>query len=734
MDSENRRYHAISLIADQRLPARTIEPDADPATDIFGKNTFSLGVMRSALPRDIFKSLLRTIFEGAELDPQVADVVANAMKDWAITRGATHYCHWFHPLTGATAEKHDTFLVPTGEGQALVQFSGKTLIQGEPDASSFPSGGTRSTFEARGYTAWDATSPAFLMDGVNGKTLCIPTAFYSFDGTALDKKTPLLRSINAISKAAVRMLRLLGRKDVKSASCTVGPEQEYFLVDRRLYFLRPDLINAGRTLFGARPPKGQEMEDHYFGSIKERVLAFMMDCERTCYQLGIPIKTRHNEVAPGQYEIAPIFENINVATDHNMLLMEVLKNTALKHGFKCLFHEKPFAGINGSGKHNNWSICDDQGNNLLDPGHTPHENMQFLVMLTAVIRAVGTYAKVLRATIATAGNDHRLGANEAPPAIISIYLGDKLTEIVQGLIAGRTETGASKGGGLVQLGVSSLPPLPRDDSDRNRTSPFAFTGNKFEFRAVGSSQSIAFPNTALNSIVADALAGLADEIEKETTGGAALPAAVQKVVQANLKKHQAVLFNGDNYSSAWEEEAGRRGLPNFKSSVDALAALREPDVKSMFQRLGVYTEPELEARYKILLESYIKTINIEAQLTADMARTMILPAALRYQRDVASALSATKEALASADASAGEKVLKDVASMTGRLKGAVDKLDEIRSKADHGGGDIAEHARFYRDQVKAAMNEVRQIADALELAVEDRYWPIPKYRELLFMV
>lgn len=734
MSLENRRYDAISKIAAQRLPPRTIDPDADPVSEIFARNVFSLAVMRSALPKDVYRSLLNTIQGDQPLDPQVADVVANAMKDWAISRGATHYCHWFLPLTGATAEKHDTFLVPTGDGQALVQFSGHTLIQGEPDASSFPSGGVRSTFEARGYTAWDATSPAFLMDGVNGKTLCIPTAFYSFDGTALDKKTPLLRSINAISTSIVRMLRLLGNTGVKWASCTVGPEQEYFLVDRRLYFLRPDLINAGRTLFGARPPKGQELEDHYFGSIKERVLAFMMDAERTLYQLGIPIKTRHNEVAPGQYEIAPIFENINIATDHNMLLMEVLKNAALKHGFKCLFHEKPFAGINGSGKHNNWSICDDAGNNLLEPGTTPHENMQFLVFLTAVIHAVHLHSKVLRATIATAGNDHRLGANEAPPAIISIYLGDKLTEIVQGLIAGKSESGASKGGGFIKLGVSNLPPLPRDDSDRNRTSPFAFTGNKFEFRAVGSSQSIAFPNTALNTIVADALHEMADEIERETAGGANLAAAVQKVIQENLKKHQPVLFNGDNYSAAWEQEAAKRGLPNIKNCVDAIATLAEPDVKELFKRRGVYTEMELDARCRILMEAYIKTINIEAQITADMARTLILPAAMRYQADVAQSLLATKQALASADNSAGEKVLKDVATLTARLKSAVDKLDETRSKADQGAHDVTAHAVFYRDQIRPAMNEVRQVADALELVVEDRCWPIPKYRELLFMV
>ncbi len=732
MEAKNRRYSAIKVISAQRLPMPTISADAQPVREIFGKNVFSLSVMRATLTKDAYQMLLKTIREGQPLDPNVADLVANAMKDWAIERGATHYCHWFLPLTGNTAEKHDTFLTPTGDGMAIVEFSGKMLIKGEPDASSFPSGGVRSTFEARGYTAWDPTSPAFLMDGVNGKTLCIPTAFSSWDGTALDRKTPLLRSEAAINKQAMRMLRLFGNTTAKAVTCTVGPEQEYFLIDRRFYFLRPDLINCGRTLFGARPPKGQEMEDHYFGSIKERVLAFMMDAERTLYKLGIPIKTRHNEVAPAQFEIAPIFENINVATDHNMLLMEVMKDTALKHGFKCLLHEKPFAGINGSGKHNNWSMCDDAGNNLLDPGHTPHENAQFLTFLTAVIRAVNLNAKLLRSSVATAGNDHRLGANEAPPAIISVYLGDRLTEVVNSLIAGKPEGG--KISGVLKLGISSLPPIPRDDSDRNRTSPFAFTGNKFEFRAVGSSQSIAFPNTVLNLIVADALAGLADEIEKEIAGGAKLEAAVQKVVQENLKKHQAVLFNGDNYSTAWETEAARRGLPNIKSSVDAICAMVEPEVKELFQRHEVYTQTETDANYKIALEAYIKTINIEAQLTADIARTQILPAGLAYQADVAGSLSATKQASAAVDVSGVEKCLKNVASLTARLQTVIDNLDDIRSKADHGGGDILKHALVYRDQIKPAMNEVRTVADQLELVVADKYWPIPKYREMLFMM
>ncbi|HUN80858.1 MAG TPA: glutamine synthetase III [Phycisphaerae bacterium] len=713
------------------MPPRTICADAKPVSEIFGKNVFSLAVMRSTLTKEAYQKLLKTIGQHEPLDPNVADVVANAMKDWAIEHGATHYCHWFLPLTGATAEKHDTFLTPTGDGQALVEFSGKMLIKGEPDASSFPSGGVRSTFEARGYTAWDPTSPAFLLEGVNGKTLCIPTAFCSYDGTALDRKTPLLKSMAALSKQVVRMLRLFGNNSVKTASCTAGPEQEYFLIDRRMYFLRPDLINAGRSLFGARPPKGQELEDHYFGSIKERVLAFMMDSERQLYELGIPIKTRHNEVAPGQFEIAPIFETVNVATDHNMVLMEILKNTALKHGFKCLFHEKPFSGINGSGKHNNWSIGDDAGNNLLDPGHTPHENAQFLVFLTAVIRAVHTYSKLLRSAVATAGNDHRLGANEAPPAIISVYLGDKLTEVVNGLIAGKPEAGRT--GGQLQIGISSLPPLPRDDSDRNRTSPFAFTGNKFEFRAVGSSQSIALPNTILNLIVAESLDGLANEIEREKSSGTKLEAAVQKVVQENLKKHQAVLFNGDNYTAAWESEAGKRGLPNIKSSVDAQKALVDDEVMAIAQKHGVFTRTELEANYNIALEAYIKTINIEAQLTADMARTLMLPASLKYQADVAACLSATKAASLGADYSAADKCLKNVSSLTAKLQSALDSLDDVRSRADHGSGDHFKAACFYRDSVKPAMNEVRNVADQLELIVDDKYWPIPKYREMLFM-
>lgn len=727
----NSRRQAIQAIASRRAPEATIDYVTEPVSKLFGENVFSASVMRAALPKEVYKILVRTMQNGQPLDPSIADTVANAMKDWAISRGATHYTHWFHPMTGLTAEKHDSFLVPTGDGQAILEFSGKTLIKGEPDASSFPSGGIRSTFEARGYTAWDPTSPAFLVDGVNGKTLCIPTAFCSHTGEALDKKTPLLRSIEALNKQALRVLRLFGNQTASRVTPTVGPEQEYFLIDRHFYLLRPDLINAGRTLFGAKPPKGQEMEDHYFGSIKDRVLAFMMDAERDLYKLGIPIKTRHNEVAPAQFEIAPVFEQSNVATDHNMLVMEVLRNTANKHGMKCLLHEKPFAGINGSGKHNNWSMSDDLGNNLFDPGHTPHENAQFLVFLTAVIRAINKYGKLMRAAIATAGNDHRLGANEAPPAIISIYLGDKLMEVVQGLIAGKKEPGRS--GGVLQIGVSALPALPKDDSDRNRTSPFAFTGNKFEFRAVGSSQSIARPNTVLNTMVAESLDFMVTEIEKTMSAGSDLNSAVQKVVQAQLREHERILFNGDNYSAEWHAEAGRRGLPNLKTVIDAAPVLLDEDSRTLFTKYGVYNSEELESRYTVLLESYCKTINIEALLTANIARTMILPAALQYQQNVALSLSSTRAALKDADLGAQEKLLKELSVRIAAFKNAIDALDSVRGKADSNGHAALHHAKYYQSEVIRAMNDVRAHADELEMMVDDNLWPLPKYREMLYV-
>ena len=731
MTTPNTRREAVRAVAENHQPVPTVDYKR-PITEVYGENVLGMAVMRESLPKKVFQSLLRTVEHGEKLDPVHADTIANTMKDWAIARGATHYTHWFQPMTGLTAEKHDSFVVYTGDGKAIAEFSGKTLIQGEPDASSFPSGGIRATFEARGYTAWDPTSPAFIMESANGKTLCIPTAFCSYNGQALDEKTPLLRSLDALNRQAVRLLRLLGNTRVLRVVSTVGPEQEYFLIDRRFYWLRPDLINAGRSLFGAKPPKGQEMEDHYFGSIRPRILAFMMDAEHELYRLGIPIKTRHNEVAPAQYEIAPIFETANLAADHNMLVMETLRSVANRHGLQCLLHEKPFAGVNGSGKHNNWSLADDEGNNLLEPGHTPEENAQFLVVLTAVIRAVSKHGNILRAAIAHAGNDHRLGANEAPPAIISVYLGDKLTEVVQGLISGtRNNKGSAK---TIEVGVTALPTIPRDDSDRNRTSPFAFTGNKFEFRAVGSSQNIAKPNTYLNAIVADSMAAISDAIEKLVKGGKSLHDAVQQVVQETLTENQRVLFNGDNYSKEWHAEAEKRGLPNLKNTVDAASVLADAGAQAIFARQGIYTGEEIQSRHTILLETYVKTINIESLLTSNLARTMILPAALKFQRDVAETIGRTRDALkTSAELSVEEDQLHDVVERASRLKESIDKLDKVRDEADGHHGDLAGHARFYRDKVRPAMEEVREIADGLEQVVDDAYWPLPKYREMLFV-
>lgn len=705
-----------------------------PLAEVYGTNVFNRNTMRALLPKAVFKAVVRCLDHGERLDPALADVVANAMKDWAVSRGASHFTHWFHPMTGLTAEKHDSFLASAGgEGATLVEFAGKTLIQGEPDASSFPSGGIRSTFEARGYTGWDPTSPAFLMESVNGKTLCIPTVFCSFSGHALDKKTPLLRSIDALSKQATRLLNILGNKEVKRVQCTVGAEQEYFLIDESFYLARPDLINSGRALFGAKPPKGQEMEDHYWGSIRERVLAFMMDAENELYKLGVPVKTRHNEVAPAQFEVAPIFEDSNLATDHNMVLMEVFRKTAQKHGLRCLFHEKPFSGVNGSGKHNNWSMADDQGNNLLEPGHTPYENTQFIVMLTAVIRAVNKYAKLLRAAVAFAGNDHRLGANEAPPAIISIFLGERLHEVVKALIAGKSDAGSKAS--LIEFGVSHLPSIPRDDSDRNRTSPFAFTGNKFEFRAVGSSQSIAWPNTILNTIVAESLDHLASEIEKLTKGGTDLNAAVQQVVKKNLAENERVLFNGDNYSQEWHDEAEKRGLPNLRNTVEALPALNEKDAKELFAKYGVLKEDELVSRYNIMLEGYCKTVNIEALLTESIATNMILPVALEYQNRVATAIVQAKSAVNGLNLTHQENLLRDIVEKVNRLSSNLEVLEQVRSHSaeDEQAEDLLHHAKVYQQKVIPAMNDVRKVADELELVVDDALWPLPKFREMLYI-
>ncbi len=722
------------LAVQQREPVRSsVDYTQTPLTEVFGCNVFNRSTMRSLLPKNVYKSLTKALDNGEQLDPSIADVVANAMKDWALARGASHFTHWFLPMTGLTAEKHDAFLVSTGDEGALLEFSGKNLIQGEPDASSFPSGGIRSTFEARGYTGWDPTSPAFIMESVNGKTLCIPTVFCSYSGHALDKKTPLLRSLDAINKQAVRLLKLLGNKEVKRVICTVGPEQEYFLIDEAFYLQRPDLIAAGRALFGAKPPKGQEMEDHYWGSIRERVLSFMMDAEAELYKLGVPVKTRHNEVAPAQFEVAPVFEGSNIATDHNMVLMEVFRKTAQKHGLRCLFHEKPFSGVNGSGKHNNWSMADDQGNNLLEPGHTPHDNLQFLVVLTAVIRAINTHGALLRASIAYAGNDHRLGANEAPPAIMSVYLGDKLTEVVETIVSGKESTGG-KSGTKIQIGVSTLPELPRDDSDRNRTSPFAFTGNKFEFRAVGASQSIAMPNTVLNTIVAESLEFMADKIEAATKDGKAdFNQAVSTIVKDVLSENKRILFNGDNYSKEWHAEAEKRGLPNNRHTLEALPVSADATAKKLFAKYEVLTEEEVQSRFNIELESYCKTINIEALLTISIAQTMILPAALEYQGRIATTLIQTKQALSSLDLGPQEKLLKEVADRVSRLKTNLEHLDALSHEVDEGEADLLAHARFYQEKVIPAMTNVRQVADELETLVDDSLWPLPKFREMLYI-
>ncbi len=735
MKTANARREAIKTIQDREPVASTVDYVDSSLGEQFGANVFNRSVMRTLLPKNAYRSLIQCLDHGERLDASLAETVANAMKDWAISRGATHFTHWFQPMTGATAEKHDSFLQPGSDGEWLLEFPGKLLIQGEPDASSFPSGGIRSTFEARGYTGWDPTSPAFLIDSTNGKTLCIPTVFCAFSGHALDKKTPLLRSVEAVNKQSLRLLRLLGNTEAQRITCTVGAEQEYFLIDEAFYNLRPDLVNAGRCLFGAKPPKGQEMEDHYWGSIKDRVLAFMMDAENELYRLGVPVKTRHNEVAPAQFEVAPVFEQSNVATDHNMLLMEVFRRTAQKHNLRCLFHEKPFTGINGSGKHNNWSMMDDKGNNLLEPGHTPHEDKQFLVILTAVIRAVNKWARLLRATVAFAGNDHRLGANEAPPAIMSIYLGDTLGEVVDSIITGGVPEG-SRVCKVMELGVSTLPTLPRDASDRNRTSPFAFTGNKFEFRAVGSSQSIAWPNTVLNTIVAESLDYITGRIEQAVKAGKPLNQAVQAVVKETLAENKRVIFNGDNYSEEWHKEAERRGLPNDCSTTESLPVLITPEARKLFSDYEVLNEEELVSRYNVQVEAYIKTINIEVLLTLSIANTMILPAALEYQNAVAKTMSNTHKALGQDIGASGkvyEKLLQDLCDKTARLKVSIDQLDVVSKEAEHGTDDLLEHAKFFQLKVLPAMNAVRAAADDLEGIVDDSMWTLPKFREILYI-
>ena len=696
------------------------------ATETFGSLVFNDAVQQTRLPKPVYHALRRTITLGVPLDNSVADAIASAMKEWAVEHGATHYTHWFQPLTGITAEKHDSFLSPTGDGKAVAEFSGKELIKGEPDASSFPSGGMRSTFEARGYTAWDPTSAPWLLKSGNSTTLVIPTAFVSWTGEALDKKTPLLRSMEALSKQAVRVLRLFGSRAERVVT-TCGPEQEYFLIDRYFYLSRPDLINAGRTLFGARPPKGQELEDQYFGSIPDRVMAFMTEVETELYKVGVPVKTRHNEVAPSQYEIAPVFENANVATDHQMMTMETMRRTAPKYGLACLLHEKPFAGVNGSGKHLNWSISDDLGHNLLSPGANPHDNMQFLVFCVAVVRAVNKWQGLLRASIASAGNDHRLGANEAPPAIISVFLGDMLTDIFDQIEKGSARS--SKHGGELDTGVLVLPKLPRDAGDRNRTSPFAFTGNKFEFRAVSSGQSIAGPNIALNIAVTESLDYMATELERLMKGGKSLEKAVADLLPRVIKENKRIIFNGNNYAKEWEKEAAKRGLQNLKNTPDALPQLIARDVVGIFEKYKVLNEREVHARYDVMVEMYNKTVNVEGQLMVLMSNRYILPAALEYQKHVAQSVAAVKAA--GGRSIEGKKVLDRLTKLIDDFKRRSDKLQgALEHEAN---GDAVKHARHFRDVVIPAMATLRDAGDELELILPHETWPLATYREMLFI-
>jgi glutamine synthetase len=716
---------AIKSIHDWAMTEGRAAKTPARVSDIFGSLVFNDQVQQARLPRAVYKSLRNTIAHSEPLDISTADAVASALKDWAIEQGASHFTHWFQPMTGITAEKHDSFFQPSSDGRSIAEFSGKELVKGEPDASSFPSGGMRSTFEARGYTAWDPTSPPWLLTNGNSVTLVIPTAFVSWTGEALDKKTPLLRSMDALSNQAVRVVRLFG-SDATRVTATCGPEQEYFLIDRNFYFARPDLINAGRTLFGARPPKGQELEDQYFGSIPERVLACMADVESELYKVGVPVKTRHNEVAPSQYEIAPIFESANVATDHQMMTMEMMKRIAPKYGLACLLHEKPFAGVNGSGKHLNWSIGDNRGNNLLNPGDTPHANMQFLFFCMAVMRAVDKWQGLLRMSIASAGNDHRLGANEAPPAILSMFLGAMLTDIFEQLESGSPKT--SKAGGVLDIGVSVLPKLPRDAGDRNRTSPFAFTGNKFEFRAVSSGQNIAFPATCLNLAVAESLDTMATELEGRMQKGESLHDAVGAMLRKMIRQHKRIIFNGNNYSMEWQKDAAKRGLLNLNNTVDALPELVRPEVVKTFEKFKVLNERELHARYEVNLETYCKTINVEAQLMVLMANRYILPAALEYQKRVGESVAAAKAG--GSTSKEGKKLLDRVTKLIDLFKLQTDKLADA---LEHSSNSTEKHAKYMRDTVVPAMATLRDLGDQIELLIPHELWPLPTYREMLFI-
>ncbi len=707
--STNNRTQAIEVIA-----ARPVAPPAPPrhaGIDQYGEDVFNAEVMKQYLPKTVAKQLLATINDGEALDPAIAGDVAHAMKQWALERGATHFTHWFQPLTGATAEKHDSFLEPAPEGKALLAFSGKNLIMGEPDASSFPSGGLRCTFEARGYTAWDPTSPAFIKRHANGATLCIPTAFCSYTGEALDKKTPVLRSVQALKKSAKRLIKCFGL-DTSHISVTLGPEQEYFLIDKSFYLNRPDLLQTGRTLFGAPPAKHQQLEDHYFGSIKPRILAFMTEVEQELWKLGIPAKTRHNEVAPAQFEIAPVFEDLNLAIDHNMLVMEILRQCADRNGLVCLLHEKPFAGVNGSGKHNNWSISSGS-HNLLDPGSDPHQNAVFLTVLAAIIKAVDTHSDLLRSATASAGNDHRLGANEAPPAIISIFLGEQLTDVIEQL--GSAKAGAKFHPDAMRIGVDTLPPFPRDATDRNRTSPFAFTGNKFEFRAPGSSQSCAGVNMVLNTIVAEAFDQLAEVMEKFTS--ASFNESLEKLLRQVFADHKRIIFNGDNYSGEWAAEAARRGLPNLRSTMEALAPLRKEKNVALFEKYGVFSQSELASRYEVFLEEYHRKIRIEGGVALEIARNQILPAAIEDFKVRSEALQAV---------AAGAPGSTGLGKTAAKLGGLIDELVD--------GCDALETALSMKhEDILAAMEAIRNVVDQLERVVEDKRWPLPKYREMLFV-
>ncbi len=721
----NARHEAIMAVNNYRPPKTPMDFSGTAARDIFGANVFSEQLMRERLPKSVYKSFKRILEQGGKLDTAVADAVAVAMRDWAIEKGATHYAHVFFPLTGMTAEKHDSFLEPDGSGGVLAEFSSRQLIQGEPDASSLPSGGLRATFEARGYTAWDITSSAYLMENANGKTLCIPSVFCSRTGEALDKKTPLLRSMQALDLHGRRILKLFGNPSPGRVFSTVGAEQEYFLVDRNFFFARPDLISAGRTLFGCKPPKGQELEDQYFGAIPERILACMLETEHELYKLGVPVETRHNEVAPAQYEIAPIFESANIATDHQYMVMTVLQRVAQKYGMACLFHEKPFAGINGSGKHLNWSLSHD-GVNLLEPGETPHENAQFLLLCAAVVQAVHRHAPLLRATVAHAGNDHRLGANEAPPAIISVYLGELLTDIFEQISRGKA--GKSRSAGELDIGVDTLPSMPKDSGDRNRTSPFAFTGNKFEFRAPGSGQSIAGPLVALNTIVSEALDEIATQMEKMTGGNPAkLNNAVKQILKKIYTENRAIVFNGDNYSKQWEREAAKRGLPNLRNTVAALPELLKPETMSLFGKYHVLSRRELQSRCEIYLERYAKDIQVECNLALEIARTQLFPAVVAYQERLAN----VARSLSALGIGHCTVTLERVTGLAAELQQAMDRLEQ--AMVNDVPGDLRKRASHVHDKMLPAMQKTRDLADRLEMIVADDLWPLPTYQEMLFI-